>query len=87
MVRILVVRILVAKTHVVLMAMEPLQFLVQVVKIAAVLTIAERNLLLVGAVNIVMRPILLLHVARHVRVAVDLVVQIAVVNMILLVLI
>lgn len=87
MVRILVVRILMAKTHVVLTAMEPQQFLVQVVKIVAALRLAEQNLLLVGAVNIVMKPILLLHVARHVRAAVDPVVQIAVVNMILLVLI
>ena len=72
MVRILVARILMVKTHVVLMAMEPQQFLVQVVKIVVVLRLAEQNLLLVGAVNIVMRLILLLHVAQHVRAAVEL---------------
>ena len=87
MVRILVVRILVVKTHVVLMVVEPQQFLVQVVKTVVALTIAEQNLLLVGAVNTLMKLILLLHVVQPVLAVVDPVVQIAVVNMTLLVLI
>lgn len=87
MVRILAVRILAVKTHVVLMAVELQQFLVQVAKIAVVLRLVEQNLLLVGAVNIVMKPILLLHEVQHVLAAVDPVVQITAVNMTLLVLI
>ena len=87
MVTILAVRILTVKMHVVLMVVEPQQFLVQVVTIVVAQNLVEQNLLLVGVVNIVMRPILLLHVAHHVLVVVDLVVQTLVVNMILLVLI
>jgi hypothetical protein len=69
------------------MAVALQQFLVQVVKTVVVLILVEQNLLLAGAVNIVMGPILLLHVAHHVLAAAGPVVQITVVNMILLVLI
>ena len=86
MVRILVVRTLAVKMHVVPMVVELQQFLVQVVKIVAALITAEQNLLLVGAANTVMKLILLLHVVQPVLAVVDPVVQIAAANMTLLVL-
>ena len=86
MVRTLAVKTLAVKMHVVPMVVELQQFLVQVVKIVAVLITAEQNLLLVGAANTAMKLILLLHVVQPVLAAVDPVVQIAAANMILLVL-